>query len=460
MLTTKSEEFRALFAESFDASTLGQPSMESMGGAVNEADLQSAFEELEEWESSMESFIHDELDELSRCEDRFLDIASKLDSIRQEDGVCRRHVVGLEDALPSHVPLASFTERPTHTNLNETVVSLENFLWDALKAVAKAIGDLIRKIVGWITGDSGEEVSTKKEVKETEEVTEAAEKKAKSDSKKPPESEEEVELREFLKTSGEEWSRIWNAYTEQCFLSPDSYIQDLFSVQDKIFEGLLNAVLEYEPHFEKILENFQKGRESDDPAHYSASNAHAESYVQLLSKHTERIYKEVESSISRSMGSNPGLDEIVSGLKERRRELQSEKPGFNPDPERFLEEMIAVASKNGVSMSEKMKRVNPRKYFEEGRDKKNLARDFKKLESMANKVQEDIESISSQGLEGSAATVARSIRLMLTQTQKSIQGILSYHQLQQHAIRTEYRLLKKYRNHAKRYSTLKEVKSS
>tara|TARA_B100000929_G_scaffold275393_1_gene249278 strand:- start:6716 stop:7876 length:1161 start_codon:yes stop_codon:yes gene_type:complete len=186
-------------------------------------------------DAALESIdLSDENETITRYHDQLLDIRLGLEAITENDGVNRDIAASLEAYLPDDLPRNAFTRSFTHTNLDATVVSLEEKNWGIIAMIGIAIAGLIAKIIMWLFDRKG--ASASDSAAKVEKVAVANERAADSS---PKDQRQEVE-----KKINDEVNGYWNAFMEACAIEPTRKMVDFFALEKDLYTNRSSSLIE------------------------------------------------------------------------------------------------------------------------------------------------------------------------------------------------------------------------
>lgn len=254
----------------------------------------------EDIDAALESIdLVDDNEAISRCYDQLLDIRLGLEAISENDGINRDIAASLEAYLPDDLPKNAFTRSFTHTNLEQTVVSLEEKNWGIIAMIGIAIAGLIAKIIMWLFDRKGGSASDS--MSKVEKVANSNEKVA--------ESSPEEKRREIEKKINDETNANWNAFKEACAVSPTRKMMDFFSLEKDLYTNRASSLIEDAILLVDVVSD--RGSEIGS--------------ISRAEKHLERQRKSVSSTLGyRGVDVREALDRFEGELKEL--ENQSGKP--------------------------------------------------------------------------------------------------------------------------------------
>lgn len=204
-------------------------------------------------DGALEAFDEgDHNEEIARHFDQLLDIRLALESMIENDGINRELATSLEAYLPEDLPKNSFTRSFTQTNLETTVVSLEEKNWGIIAMIGIAIAGLIAKIIMWLFDrKNGSSASS---AEKAEKIAGANEKVA--------ESTPEDQRREIEKKINDSANGYWNAYLEACAIEPTRKMMDFFALEKALYTNRSSSLIEDATLLLESISSSQGGAES------------------------------------------------------------------------------------------------------------------------------------------------------------------------------------------------------
>lgn len=243
----------------------------------------------------------DARDEINQVRDRLLDGLVALESIIQEDGVSKNMLVSLEDILPEQYPLKSFTEQPSHTNLDVAVVSLEEKNWGLIVTIGLAIAGLIARIIQWLFSQGNSYNSN--DVDRAVRIAQDTQKRI-DDAEQSGTGEAVQNKTDQVNDSvnGGNWSQL----KEAAAINPTTLIKQIFNVGDLIYNKILGTVEETTQVIDQMVQN------EDNP---EMAISMLERKQKLLDGLVQQVFKSFNNEGFDTQAQDYGLDDLMTDIK-------------------------------------------------------------------------------------------------------------------------------------------------
>lgn len=376
------------------------------------------FPEFEEFQEQISNYV----DIIEQATPRIEDVRATFEAIRINDGVSKKMMVSFEDILSEDIPLASFTKNPTHTNLKETIASLEAINWGLIISIVTAVAGLIIQVIQWVMGQKNEKRLAKQYEKSSKELKESLD-----ELSKKVENPQVNSFREqYIEEAEKKYSPQWNRYSEECVVLPGRYINTLFSIRQFIFEDVITSITDLKDFYDNILKGNVK--QLGDGLNYNSVFMHPQ--LEVIMNTLEIRVDQVNNKLASIFGGKIKLAEadkynfsrVINEVSSKRSQLMSE-PAEIPFSLHRLGSTV-IDKKSGILGSID----NPE--WHRSKDRK-LGDRLKAVENIAKELKSSAPKLKHQ--DHAEETIAL-VRATMTGMQSLAQGIGSYVALLENAL--------------------------
>lgn len=351
------------------------------------------------WEESIAQWTDDiiqleslldgeETSEIQSARDQLVDIRIGLEKMSDVDGVSRGIAMSLESYLPDDINFKTFTRLPTHTNYDQTVISLEEKNWGLIAMIGVAIAGLITKIIMWLFDrKGGGDKNHSKVVEQNDKVVESA-KDLTQKVDKPTRADVE-------KTINDKYNAKWNAYTEMCCVNPTEQVKAFFALEDDLYVGRMSLLELANEHLKNV-----RGAKS-------------------LPNIDTRFSSNVDTMVRRFSGKlsvrGETVEEVFASFQTELESLKNQSPS------------------NPFNIEEFIKSEGIAKYVNDSRDidinsvsGKTMEKDLKSLKKTTDDLVDDFKSKQQSGATEGARNLASAQEKELTAVSTLIRGLIKY----------------------------------
>lgn len=254
---------------------------------------------------------------IASLEAQLLDVTVTLESIESNGGVSRQDIERFAEFLPQDYPLASFTQRPSMTNVDVATVSLEGRVAYVLSAIAVAIATLIVKLFTWLRKRRKGDEKTEKKKSQAVDALKSLEDKLKDN--RP-----DVEIVETYNQKAVERD---NAYREMVFQQRNPVLMQLFGLQRTMLTTHVDTIVECKEFFEQLAKNEKQDRSMGEnlslASQFGTLRARLETQAQ-------QVRRELTPAMHLEDNFSPNdlksTSDIMSSVKDQLERLRQQKP--------------------------------------------------------------------------------------------------------------------------------------
>lgn len=270
----------------------------------------------EDWFSRIDSIVTEELDSILDLEASLIDSKAALEHLLETGTVAKKDVISFESHFPEEILLNSFTQRPTKTNYDISVITLEDVNWSYVAAIGVAVTALVLKIINWLTNRTERTRNGEMKGKMTEALkemdTHVTEQKKTGDKDSSGEIEEKITgLTQEFKSVGR-----WNKLAELCFDKPDQYIKGIFDAKDIVLLETMEVITQLITQYKNLT-----GSDKDENVEYIVED--------MVGALVERVGKKLSSSLGQQFDKTSTSSDFLSminSITSTRDQLRRERP--------------------------------------------------------------------------------------------------------------------------------------